>query len=87
MKSTDTQMTRINLDLTRNLTEKRIPTEMRGFEAYRLIIWDIDPDTGSRSVQDIFEGVGKFAIYFFNKSRTRWYAEGLQVSLERAVYS
>jgi len=80
-------MTRTDLDLTRNLTEKRIPAEMRGFEAYRLIIWDIDPDTGSRSVQDIFEGVGKFAIYFFNKSRTRWSAEGLQVSLERAVYS
>ena len=80
-------MTRTDLDLARNLTEKRIPTEMHGFEAYRLIIWEIDPDTGGQFVQDIIEAPVKMAIYFFNKSRTRWSTEGLQVSLERAVYS
>ena len=80
-------MNRTNLDLTRNLTEKRIPAEMRGFEAYRLVIWEIDDESGARSVYDIFEGVGKFAIYFFNRSRKEWAAAGWQVSLEPAVYS
>lgn len=81
MKSTDT------LDLSRNLTEKRIPAHLQGFDHYRMIIWEIDPDTNCRFVHDIFESAGKFAIHYFNKSRTRWSAEGLQVSLEPAVYS
>lgn len=76
-----------DLDLTRNLTEKRIPAEMRVFEAHRLIIWEIDQDTGGKFVQDIIEAPTEMIIYFFNKSRTRWSTAGLQVSLERAVYS
>ena len=81
-------MNRTNLDLTRNLTEKRIPAEMRGFEAYRLVIWEIDDESGGRSVYDIFEGDGiGGAVYFFNRSRKEWAAAGWQVSLEPAVYS
>lgn len=79
-------MARAELDLSRNLTEKRIPADLRGAAAYRLILWEVDQDTGGRSVYDIYEGVGKFAIYMFNKQRTQWSLEGLQVSLERAVY-
>ena len=81
MKSTDT------LDLSRNLTKKRVPAELQGLEAYRLVIWEIDPDTNGKMVYDIIEAAAEMAIYFFNKSRTRWSAEGLQVSLEPAVYS
>lgn len=81
MKSTDT------LDLSRNLTKKRVPAELQGLEAYRLVIWEIDPDTNGKFVQDIIEATAEMTVYFFNKSRTRWSAEGLQVSLERAQFA
>lgn len=79
-------MARTELDLTRKLTEKRIPTDLRGAEAYRLILWEVDQDTGYKSVYDIYEGHGKFAVYIFNKQRTRWAQEGLLVSMETVTY-
>ena len=79
-------MPKARLDLSRNLTEKRIPAELQGHEAYRLILWEVDQDTGSKSVYDIYEGVGKFAIYMFNRQRTAWAQNGLLVDLEPAVY-
>ena len=80
-------MTRTDLDLTRKLTAKRIPAEMQGFEAYRLIIWEIDTVTNGKIVYDILEFPWNFTVYHFNANRERWLKEGLQVSLERAVYS
>jgi len=81
-------MTRTDiLDLTRNLTEKRIPAELQGFDHYRLVIWEIDPDTNGRFIQDIVESTAKMTIYYFNARRKAWAAEGLHVSLEPAVYS
>lgn len=82
-----TEMTHSDLDLSKNLTEKRIPAEMRGVDAYRLIIWEIDQDAGGKLVQDIIEAPVEMAIYFFNKNRVRWSAEGLRVTLDRVVYS
>jgi hypothetical protein len=79
-------MTRARLDLSRNLTEKRVPAELQGHAAYRLVIWVVDQDTGSKSVYDIYEGVGKFAIYLFNRQRTSWANDSLLVDLEPAVY-
>jgi hypothetical protein len=78
-------MLKAPLDLSRNLTEKRIPAELQGHEAYCLILWEVDQDTGSKSVYDIYEGVGKFAIYLFNRRRTAWADAGLLVDLAVAV--
>lgn len=75
-------MPKVELDLSKNLTEKRLPAELQGAEAYRLILWETDQDTGSKSVYDIYEGIGKFAIYLFNKRRTYWAQEKIQVSME-----
>jgi hypothetical protein len=79
-------MARFQPDLSRNLTENRLPAELRGLPGQRLIIWEIDPDTGSRSVYDIYEGAGNFGIYMFNKCRKHWMEQGFQVELEPAVY-
>jgi hypothetical protein len=84
MRKTD--MTRFVLDLSRNLTEKRMPTELRGLPGLRLIIWEVDQDSGGRSVYDIYEGVGNFAVYMVNRNRKEWMTQGFQVDLEPAVY-
>ena len=84
---TDT-MARAELDLTKNLTQKRIPADLQGYDTYRLIIWEVDPDTDGRMVYDIFEMSGaKNTIYMFNGSRARWAAEGMQVSMEAFNYN
>jgi len=78
----------VNIDLTRNLTQKRLPAELQGFDTYRVIIWEIDPDTGGRMVYDIYESSGaKSAIAMFNSSRARWASEGMQVSMEAFNYN
>lgn len=77
-----------NIDLSRNLTQKRLPAELQGFDTYRVIIWEIDPDTGGRMVYDIYETSGaKSAIFLFNGSRTCWAAVGHQVSMEAFNYN
>jgi len=79
----------INIDLTRNLTQKRLPAELQGFDTYRVIIWEIDPDIpGRRMVYDIYEISGeKSVIAMFNSSRAWWASEGMQVSMEAFNYN
>lgn len=81
-------MARTDLDLTRNLTQKRLPAELQGFDTYRLVIWEIDPDTDGRMVYDIYEISGsKTTIALFNSSRSCWAAVGHQVSIEAFNYN
>ena len=84
--NTETDTVATNIDLSRNLTQKRLPAELQGFDTYRLIIWEVDPDTGGRMVYDIYETSGaKSAIAMFNSSRARWASEGMQVSMEPSI--
>jgi hypothetical protein len=77
-----------NIDLSRNLTQKRLPAELQGFDTYRVIIWEVDAESGGRSVYDIWEISGaKLAISLFNSSRTCWHAVGHQVSMEAWNYN
>ena len=86
--NTETDTVAINIDLSRNLTQKRLPAELQGFDTYRVIIWEIDPDTSGRMVYDIYESSGaKSAIAMFNSSRARWASEGMQVSMEAFNYN
>jgi hypothetical protein len=81
-------MARAELDLTKNLTQKRIPADLQGYDTYRLIIWEVDAESGGRSVYDIYETSGsKLAISLFNGDRARWAAEGMQVSMEAFNYN
>ncbi len=78
----------VNIDLSRNLTQKRLPAELQGFDTYRVIIWEVDAESGGRSVYDIYETSGaKLAISLFNSSRTCWQAVGHQVSMEAWNYN
>jgi hypothetical protein len=86
MNNGDRQMARFDLDLTRNLTTNRMPEQFRQMTAHRLIIWEIDQDTGSKMLVDIAEGGSGFAVHYFNKMRKQWAQDGFQVSLEQAVY-
>lgn len=77
-----------NIDLSRNLTQKRLPAELQGFDTYRLIIWEVDAESGGRSVYDIYETSGsKTAIALFNSSRSCWAAVGHQVSIKAFNYN
>jgi hypothetical protein len=78
-------MTQVELDLTRNLTEKRIPFELQDKQEYRLIIWEMDMDTGCKMIVDIAEGYGKFAFFYFNKTREQWLRQGYKVALSDEV--
>jgi hypothetical protein len=83
MDNGDRQMPRIELNLSRNLTQKRLPVELHGFDTYRLVIWEVDAESGGRSVYDIYETSGeKAVISLFNGYRTRWASAGFQVSME-----
>ena len=78
----------INIDLSRNLTQKRLPAELQGFDTYRVIIWEVDAESGGRSVYDIFETSGsKLAISLFNGFRAEWASAGHQVSMEAWSYN
>jgi hypothetical protein len=80
-------MTHSELDLSKNLTEKRIPAELRGAEAYRVVVFEVDPDTNGVMVENVYELATEFLIYSFNKKRARWAREGFRVYLEPIVYA
>jgi hypothetical protein len=86
--NTETNTVATNIDLSRNLTQKRLPAELQGFDTYRVIIWEVDAESGGRSVYDIWEISGsKTTIALFNRSRTCWAAVGHQVSVEAFNYN
>lgn len=70
------------LNLAQNLTVKRIPAEVRGSGHYRLVIWEIDPDTNGRLVQDVLDLAEEMCLYVFNRRRAGWAAQGFNVSIE-----
>jgi hypothetical protein len=73
------------LNLSQTLTENRVPASVRGSEAYRLIFWTTDVETGKQRVHDVNEYGAKRAIKDFNRLRAVWASEGLRVTIEAKI--
>lgn len=65
-----------DVPLDRNLTQKRLPEEAQTADTIRVIVWEKDADTGSRSILDIVEGTRSQIIRFFNGNREMWASTG-----------
>ena len=65
-----------DVEIGKNLTMNRIPIVARQTSTCRVIVWEFDKETGSRSVLDIAEGTHKDIIWFFNKNRKDWIERG-----------
>ena len=65
-----------DVSLERNLTVARLPEIARGAALLRIVVWDWDPNTKSRSVHDIVEGEPRQLIRFFNRKRDEWISLG-----------
>lgn len=66
----------MDVELAERLTMKRIPPAARATAMCRIIVWDVDPQTGSRSVHDIIQGSKKDIIWHFNHHREDWIEQG-----------
>ena len=76
------KMNQIELNLSQNLTENRVPSGVRGSEAYRLVFWATDAETGKPRIRDINDYSAKRALKDFNRYRALWASEGLRVTIE-----
>ena len=65
-----------DVPLDRNLTLKRLPAEAQAADLIRVVVWEKDRDTGSRSVLNIVEGTPRQIISFFNGNREMWASTG-----------
>ncbi len=68
------------LNLSQNLTVKRIPAEVRGSGHYRLVIWKKDGE--GYLIENVLELVEEMCLHIFNKRRAGWAARGFKVSIE-----
>ena len=57
-----------------NLTPKRLGAQFTDLPLVRLVVWEGTP----RVITDIFEGTPRQAIVFFNKTRAKWSAQGIE---------
>ena len=65
-----------DVPLDRNLTQRRLPEAARAAETLRVIVWEVDKDTSSRSILDIVEGTPNQIIRIFNSNREMWASTG-----------
>lgn len=73
----------VQVSLERNMTEKRLPDEIKGAESIRIVVFEFDKECGAKSVYDIIQMPAKWSISYFNNNRKYYLEKGCEVLFEK----